>query len=122
MASSIVTTTPNGSVYATAEQSRTASPAFDRGTASSMTTVAQDDGKYEAAQRIEESPEKRRERLSSNATVASRGSSVVYPAEASSRPGEQKGFLMQRSMSRGSEKEEDAPGKTAYLTVFFCET
>lgn len=119
-ASSIVPTTPNRSVYATANQTPTASPDMNRGTASSFPMVAQDRAQVEALRPIEGSPEKGRERASSDAMVAPREQFLNPRAQASTYLGRQRAFLLRLSRSGESQKEEDAPGKLAYLTVS-CE-
>ena len=116
-ASSTVTTTPDGSVYATADQTPTASPDIDRCIVPSVPVVAQDQDRSESFRPIEESTEERRERSSLNATVASRAPSIAYLAEASTNLGQQRECLMQLSELRGLEKDEDITGKPAYLAI-----
>ena len=120
-ASSIVITNPNGSVYATANQTPTASPEIDRAIAPSVPIVAQDQDPFESFRSIGESPAERRERLSTNATTAARGPRTTYLAEASTNLGQQRESLMQHSDLRGLEKEEDIAGKPAYLTIVFTK-
>ena len=116
-ASSTVTTTPNGSVYATANQTPTASLEVDRGVAPSVPVVAQDQDPSESFRSIEERPEERRERSSPNAKAASRDSSITFSAEASTKLEQQRGSLTLESGLRGPEKDEDVTGKPAYLTI-----
>ena len=120
-ASSTVTTTPNGSVYAPANQTPTASTEIDRGTPPSVPIVAQDEDLFESFRSIRENPAERRERLSTNATTAARGPPITYLAEASTNLGQQRESLMQHSDLRGLEKEEDIAGKPAYLTIVFTK-
>ena len=110
-------TTPNGSVYATANQTPTASLDIDRGIAPSVPIVAQDQDPSESFRSIEVSPEERRERSSTIATVASRGPPIAYLAEASTNLGQQRESSMQHSELRGPEKEEDVTGKPACLAI-----
>ena len=112
-----VTTPPNRSVYATANQTPTVSPDIDRGIAPSVPIVAQDQDPSESFQPIEESLEEGRERSSPNATFASRAPSITYSAEACTNLEQQRESLMQHSGLRKPEKEEDATGKFAHLTI-----
>ena len=116
-ASSTVTTTANGSVYATAHQTPTASPEVDRGVAPSVPVVAQDQDPSESFRPGEETSEERRERSSPNAKAASRDSSITFSAEASTNLEQQRGSLMLDSGLRGPEKDEDVTGKPAYLAI-----
>ena len=116
-ASSTVTTTPNGSVYATANQTPTASPEVDRGVAPSVPVVAQDQDPSESLRPSEQSPEERRKRSSPNATAAPRDSSNTYSAEANTDLEQQRGSLKLRSGSRAPEKDKDVTSKRAYLTI-----
>ena len=111
-ASSIVTSTPNGSVYATANQTPVASPGIDRGTALSAPIVAQDQHTYDAIRPIGESLEERREKTPTNVMPASSASLFNHRAETSmylERP---------RELLRESEKEEEIAGKLTSLTGF----
>ena len=116
-ASSTVTTTPNGSVYATAEQTPTASPDIDRGIAPSVLGGAQDQDPSGSFQSIEESHEERRERSSTNTMAASRATPIADSAEACANLEQQRESLIEHSELRGPEKEEDARGKPVYLTT-----
>ena len=117
-ASSIVTSTPNGSVYATANQTPVASPGINRGTASSAPIVAQDQHSYDAIRPIEESLEERREKTPTNVMPASSASLFNHRAEASTYLERQRELFMQQAELRESEKEEEIPGKLTSLTGF----
>ena len=117
-ASSIVTSTPNGSVYATANQTPEASPGMNRDTTSSVPIVAQDQRSYDAIRPIEESLEERREKTPSNATAAPSESLFTHRAEASTYLERQRELFMQQADLRESEKQEETHGKLTSLTSF----
>ena len=120
-ASSIVTATPNGSVYATAIQTPVASPSMNRDTASSVPIVAQDQRSYQEVRSIEESLEERREETTSNVTAAPSGSLFTHRAEASTYLERQRELFMQQAELRESEKGEDAPSKRTSPTIFLAQ-
>lgn len=116
-ASSIVTSTPNGSVYATANQTPVASPGINRGTASSAPIVAQDQHSYDAIRPIEKSLEERREKTPTSVMPASSVSLFNHRAEASTYLEWPRELFMQQA-ERESEKEEEIAGKLTSLTGF----
>lgn len=119
-ASSTTIKTPKGgsdSVYATANQTPTASPDMNKAT---------DQDSFEALRRIEESPEERRERNLSHFAAAP---PLTHRAEASNYLEKQRALVMQQAMMEKPdidmveygisalmpEKEESVPGKLKFL-------
>ena len=135
VAESAVTASPNGSsdsLYTTANQTPIASPSTSRSIAPAIPITAQYQNSFGAHRRVEDGPEKHRERAPSAVTTAPRGSLPTHRAEASTYLEKQRTFVMQHSnfsepkinMTEYSghgisvpmlEKEDDAAGKLFFL-------
>ena len=104
------------SVYATANQTPNANPDVERGTVSSKSIVAQDQGSFDAPRQIEKCREERGE-TSADAAAAARGIFLIHQAEANTSFEQQRTTFLRQENLTVSEKDEHPPGKLASPTI-----